>query len=132
MVVLRAGLGQHGGRHGRISQELQGRTHSHAVGVLFLLDLRGCRVQSRCKLRDDAGELVLAAVLGSHHGLDHIEDLLVEPHRHQHGQRLVVVELVALRDGLDPASHPPRVEIKPAAGDPVTVVGQPAGHKQIT
>ena len=71
-----------------------------------------------------------AAVLGSHHGLDHIEGLLVEPHRHQHGQRLVVVELVALRDGLDPAGHPPRVEIEPATGNPVALTGQPARRKQ--
>ena len=125
-------LGQHGGGHGRLSEELQGRTHRRAVGVALLVAVGRRRVQPRRKLRHDAGEfLPVTAFLRRRHGLDQVERLLVEPHRGQHRQRLVIVELVARLDRVDPIMHAPRAEIEAAAGHPVALAGQPARRKHI-
>lgn len=131
-VLPRTRFGQHGGRDGRLGEELQGRADRLVVGVARLPAGGRRRVQPRRQLRHDAGKVVLlAAVLSSRHGLDQVECLLVEPHRCQHGERLVIVELVARLDCLDPARQAPRAEIEAATGNPVALVGQAGSRKHI-
>jgi hypothetical protein len=61
------------------------------------------------------------------YGIDQLGRLLVQPHRRQHGKRLVVVQFVARPDRLDPAMDAPPAEIESVAGNPAALLGQPAG-----
>ncbi len=113
LVVVHVHLVQRGGRDGGLGQRLQRGSDDLLVEVQCLLVIRGRRG------------------LRALHGLDHVENLLVDPHDGQHGQGLVVVELVAFFDRLDPGVQSPLGEIETRTGDPVAITGQSAPFEQL-
>ena len=108
-----------------------------SCGRVPLVAVRRRRVQPRWKLRHAAGEfLPVAAFLSSRHGVEQVERLLVQPHRCQHGERLVIVQFVARLDRLDPActrhapkSKPPRATQSPSQASPLAESKSPSGNR---